>query len=352
MRTLSIKILLISFLLLSTLFLSSSLSRISAQKNLRDKALIACLAQGGQRRAIYSALKWGHVRREIERGVTPILITVREVMLDYRGVNVNKAEVKYMFALGRDAVEYIKLMMEERRRNGEPIDDDSWLFRSYSRYVNGKPVRAPKTVRGPPLAPIGINRRVVALAKKAGIRSAVKTKTGFYRYEVHAHVFRRYWKAQLRRAGVKDTELINFMMGHKPPYEGAYDKFFEMPEYIRREYAKAEPFLSLKPVSLQKEAIILETLRTVAEGLGLDPARIKIERERKLGRPLTMDEEVEAIRLSIKRLRKVEVLANGGASYESKIVTENELTKYIDLGWEHVGNIGNGKYLIRRARAV
>ncbi len=61
--------------------------------------------------------------------------------------------------------------------------------------------------------------------------------------EVHAHILRLFWKHQMRTGGVTDPDLLNFMMGHTPRYGGAYDVFDE--EYVRNEYAKAEPYLTV-----------------------------------------------------------------------------------------------------------
>ena len=47
----------------------------------------------------------------------------------------------------------------------------------------------------------------------------------------------------MRTGGVTDPDLLNFMMGHTPRYGGAYDVFDE--EYVRNEYAKAEPYLTV-----------------------------------------------------------------------------------------------------------
>jgi hypothetical protein len=86
------------------------------------------------------------------------------------------------------------------------------------------------------------------VAKKAGLQ--VKRSIGFavngkekLRYEIHSHVFRRYWKRQMKRAGITDGDFLDFLMGHELSYGSAYDKFDR--DYVRKEYAKAEPFLSV-----------------------------------------------------------------------------------------------------------
>jgi hypothetical protein len=46
----------------------------------------------------------------------------------------------------------------------------------------------------------------------------------------------------MRRGGVTDPAFLDFMLGHRAPYRGAYDTFDH--EYIRDEYSKAEPQLT------------------------------------------------------------------------------------------------------------
>jgi hypothetical protein len=46
----------------------------------------------------------------------------------------------------------------------------------------------------------------------------------------------------MRSGGVTDPVFLDFILGHRPPYRGAYDTFDH--EYIREEYSKAEPQLT------------------------------------------------------------------------------------------------------------
>jgi hypothetical protein len=67
-----------------------------------------------------------------------------------------------------------------------------------------------------------------------------------------------------------------------------------------------------------------------------------------LGKELTVEEEMELLQYEIKKLRMPE-LNNSGKLYKSKIVTEDELTDYVDEGWEVVKESNNGKFLVRRS---
>src|SRR3989442_2685817 len=63
------------------------------------------------------------------------------------------------------------------------------------------------------------------------------------RYEVYPHMFRRFWKHLMREASVNDNDLLRYMMGQSAHDTSTYDRFDT--EYVRRQYAKAEPFLSI-----------------------------------------------------------------------------------------------------------
>jgi len=62
----------------------------------------------------------------------------------------------------------------------------------------------------------------------------------------------------MRKGGVADADLLNFIMGHELPYGGAYDKFPR--ETVRAEYGKAELFLTVMVSSDASEQIELKEL--------------------------------------------------------------------------------------------
>ncbi len=118
--------------------------------------------------------------------------------------------------------------------------------------VNGRP-RAKNISHkqpGPPLSSTAIRFRVTHAALQVGVdrvrEGPVIEGRRTVSHEVHPHIFRRWWKSRMRKARVTDSELLNYMIGHRPGflrYGGAYDQFD--PDYIRREYSKAEPLLTV-----------------------------------------------------------------------------------------------------------
>ncbi len=77
---------------------------IDYARSARDQALITFLAQSGQRVGILTALKYGHLQDQVERGVNPVLINVTPEMIGQQGVNVNKGKILYSFAIGREGL--------------------------------------------------------------------------------------------------------------------------------------------------------------------------------------------------------------------------------------------------------
>jgi integrase len=64
---------------------------IDHAKNVRDQAIVSFLAQSGQRTGIVSAMKYHHVRDDLERGVYPIIVNVNSELFGRKsGQNVNK----------------------------------------------------------------------------------------------------------------------------------------------------------------------------------------------------------------------------------------------------------------------
>jgi integrase len=210
----------------------------------RDKALLSFLLQSGQRVGIITKMAYGHVRRQIEDSISPVVIDVRPT--------ISKFMVRHSFAIGQECIDFIKIMMNHREQAGEPIDDESFLFRSNSvgwLKVGDKLVRggaAHRDEKGKPLdtTTIGVIMRKAATDGGVPINPVVPKPIlpHWNRFELHPHAFRRWWKNMMRRGGITDPLLLDFILGHRPPYRGAYDAYDH--EYIRQEYAKAEPQLT------------------------------------------------------------------------------------------------------------
>src|SRR5438552_905885 len=209
----------------------------------RNRAIISFVLQSGQRVGVITKIRYGDVRKQIENSISPVVIDVDP--------NISKNRVRHSFAIGRECVDFIKSMMKDRERWGEPIDDESILFRSLGvgkRWIEGQLLPGgsiDRSERGWAFRTGQIGWIMRKAATDAGVTLNKMTHTSFPRwshFELHPHAFRRWWKSMMRRGGVKDPVFLDFMLGHYEPYDGAYDAFDH--DYIRQEYAKAEPQLT------------------------------------------------------------------------------------------------------------
>jgi len=89
------------------------------------------------------------------------------------------------------------------------------------------------------------------------------------------------------------------------------------------------------------QEIALEAIRRFAEALGIDPMKVRIEKQEELGRELSQEEEIQIIQNEIKRLR-------AGNNDPKKIVSEKELERYLAEGLDVQTVLPSGKIVVRK----
>lgn len=121
---------------------------------------------------------------------------------------------------------------------------------------------------------------------------------------------------------------------------------------MRNSFAASSEYLETTPrPERDKKEMLLEMWRQQAQMYGIDPMKVRIEKERELGKELSFDEEKELLTAEIRKLT-IPQLGNNGKPYRSKIISENELPLYIEDGWEIVKELSNRKFLIKRSNHV
>ena len=85
--------------------------------------------------------------------------------------------------------------------------------------------------------------------------------------------------------------------------------------------------------------MLLEMWREQAKLYGIDPMKIRIEKQRELGKELSVDEE--------KQIIQQEIMKKTQNNREHRLVGENELLTYLNQGWELIQPV-NGKFLVRK----
>jgi len=265
--------------------------------------------------------------------------------------------------IGRDAVEAIKNYLDwQKRVKHEELTDDSFLFTRLD--AVGQPADEQTVIR------------VVGDACERG---------GTEHFSPHD--FRRTFQTNLEASGVP-ANWVKKLMGHKLAGE---ENPYSIPkiEQLREAYARAESKLTVTPAPSEVDRFealksrmftLCEERKTTPEDLvkelqkyvpGLGVVEWWKPLDQRKGVKIATEEDIAAYERAMreydKEMLKEEILrdispelrgiikegqkktmTNGGSQFESKIVMENELTKYLDQGWEFVASLNHEKYLVRR----
>ena len=192
---------------------------------LRDKAIILFMFQGGFDISTLSSIDYGDVARELDEGEDgdgdPLMITVvRE-----------KEEVEYFTFVGKDAIDAVKAYLDERKHKGEELTYQSPLF-----VKEGKKKR-----KGERITPNLVQNMLRGVAMASGVVSKEAMNSADFN-PARPHALRAGFSTVLRLNGFSDM-LVEFMLGHSVPYNGAY--LIPPPEKIREMYRDVEPQLSV-----------------------------------------------------------------------------------------------------------
>jgi integrase len=283
------------------------LRKILSVMGLRNKALFLTLASTGMRLIECLQLKVSDLHMESD----PPYVDVRTA----------KTGIVRRVYLTKECVDTLREYLSDRERNNIRSE---WLWPR-----KGDPDKFLRKVHA--------QQYWYSAIKKVGMD--YKDSSGGY--QLHIHSLRKFYRTQLERAGVSRT-TISLWMGQVTGLDLSYFRPSE-PELIE-EWRKAEPFLTIykaeSPEKIKNEAVI-EAIRRFAVMMGIDPMRIRIEKERELGRKLTEEEELKIIENEMKKMRE-------GSGDPKKIVREEDLERYLREGWDIYTILPSGKIVIRR----
>ncbi|NHV97393.1 MAG: tyrosine-type recombinase/integrase [Thaumarchaeota archaeon] len=287
------------------------LRRILAVVGARNRALFLMLASTGMRIGECLQLRLGDLQLDDD----PPYVDVRTA----------KSGVLRRVYLTKECVETLKAYLGSRLMVEPPT---AWLWPR--RGDASKPLRKTHAQQ----------YWYVAL-KKVGLDMRDSSGLG---YQLHLHSLRKFYRTQLERAGVSRT-VISLWMGQVTGLDVNYFRPTE-PQLVE-EWRKAEPYLTLsraEDIEELKKSTVLEVLRRLAVSFGIDPMKVRVEKQKKLGRDPTSEEEIEAIQNEIKKLRSVD-------SDPKKIISEDELEHYLAEGWDVQTVLPSGRILIRKTAA-
>jgi len=289
----------------------------------------------------------------VEFSKVPMMIVVKPQL--------SKTGHKYITFLTSEGCEYLKVYLEKRISQGEVLTKTSPVIsvkRGYER-------------KGKSSENIG-SRFIVTKNITREIRNAIRPK-----YDWRPYVLRGYFATQLMIAenhGKISHTYRQFFMGHKGDMESAYTTNKgrlpqEVIEDMRQTFSRCSEYLSTTPdrfdVDLEKAKI--ESLLSFAKLQGLPEEKINSIRQTLTeSENPTADKAIELLS-DYANLKSIFWVTNptintpsdtkpGEANhtvqeerpFEAQIVTESELTDFLECGFDLVADIGDGKYVVRR----
>ena len=218
--------------------------------DLRGRTIVALLALGGFREDTLSKLQYRHVKKDIEKSITPIHVHV--------DIEITKGKyADYDTFLRSEAAEYLQLYLSERRKGSpdgrmppEELTDTSPLIRDQTS-------RSPK-----PITPKQIRKIVHYLYMRAGL---IQQPNGRM-YEIRTHTLRKFFKTQLVALGVPESHA-DYMMGH---VTDTYNDVQSLGvEKLRQVYESAG--LSIRPKTRISK---IEALKEMVRSMGMNPEQV------------------------------------------------------------------------------
>lgn len=215
--------------------------------DIRGKVIIALMAVGGFRNGTLVQLKYRHVKRDLEKGITPIHVHVE--------ASITKGKRRdYDTFLNREASEYLKAYLVARKNGtiGVPpefFNDESPLI------SNCYKIRA--------LDPRAISDIVRKLYVKAGLLTRnPKTR----RYDLRTHSLRKFFLTQMVSMGV-ERDYIEYMLGHT--LSSYHDVKMKGVDFLRGIYLSSG--LSMQP---RTRASKILDLTEIIHSWGLNPEEV------------------------------------------------------------------------------
>ena len=279
----------------------------------RDNPIIICLYQSGMDLDTLLGLKYVDFQRARDFDGRKMLTVVRR-----------KVSGRYRTFLGKDAVTFLENYLVEQQ-----LRLDAPLFRG-----KGGNILTKSTVQ--------------AMFRRLATKSGVLTLEELEHYPINqagAHALRASFSKVGTAIGI-NKNVIDYMMGHRTPYSGAYTDLPDVELYNL--YRKLEPHLSVS------QAIVsaIDKLREQGRlwGIDLDKAierRAQEMAETGMGSsggyfPDWESEEFarEILKEEIQRLMGT---APRGAT-EQKVIPEDALPTYLSSGWRYVSSLNNGSH--------
>jgi len=290
-------------------------------RTLRDRAIILCLWQSGVRVGCLVKWRFGMVRDQLFPPDGKIRVPVRLKITENEETKIRNNDMGYYYTfLAREAAEALKEYLQWRMDRGEVLTDESPIFVTHS-----------PTVRGTPLKPASVREILKYCAKRAGLNPE----------GIWPHCLRKAFRKVLNNSNL-DEDTKEALMGHKlPGSRGSYFDYHDVDE-VEQKYMRLDfsPSREAYTEELRKKQV-LDMVRL----LGFPEDKIR-RVEEALATYATVDEAMDEIRKISLEGYKLKENANGDPK---KIVSEEDLERYLAEGWDFVSVLPSGRILIRKS---
>jgi len=272
--------------------------------DIRERALTLFLKDSGMSISDALRLNYGDIKREFESGKKFIHIhAIRK-----------KENVEYDTFIGPNAIEALKVYLQERKNRGEVINDDSPLFVTKWRPFNRLDANT-------------VFMMFANVSKLSGIK-------------ISAHRLRKFFDTYMSMR-IRHPVILKYWMGHKLASDVEARYIIPPIEEQRRLYAEAYSQIDLSPKPSELEILIAETKARLQT---LDPNQRKLFIESlKFRRPDLINHP------EIKKILK-KLSAEGGLAPQPKYkeISEEELLAHLNNGWKIVHTLKNGRIIVKR----
>ncbi len=288
--------------------------------NIRMRALLMVAATSGIRIGALLKLKLKDVDFKSYDDIA--IIRVRpELSKNKRG---------YYTLITSEARNVLMQYLEWRKSRGEILTDDSWLFSSRD-----------------PSKPMKYKTALVAFLKLLE-RCGLKQKTDrSHIHEIHIHTLRKWFRTQLEGYLTK-SEIMRLMGQYgrsgESYLDGAY--FRPLEKELINKYRLAQHRLAIMKTEMpteEKKNLVKSVLKSLAPIIGLK----EFEIDEIIKRSKDLDDLAKNIQSAIK-LKKFGVEANGGIRTVKIISDDEELIRYLEMGWEIVRELRDGRVIVRK----
>ncbi len=295
------------------------LRKIILNAGRKMRTLIMIAATSGIRIGALIRLKLGDI--DLESYPDIAIIKIRPEL--------SKNRIGYYTLITGEARKILEEYLEWRRKKGDKLDEDSWLFPSKdpSKHIKYKSVGEDF-------------RRIL---KRTGL--AVKARKSHF-HEIHLHSLRKFFRSMLEGYLTK-SEIMRLMGQAGEKGEGYLDGAYFRPleKELIEKYRAAQFRLSILEEKMpmhEKREVVRSLLKIFAPMIGLS----ELEIEEILKRTKNLDEITEKIRekMEFKKLK-----TNGGIKRKDIIIvrSEKELIKKLEEGYEIVRELNDGRIILR-----